>query len=262
MSRKTIVLITVIRGISALAVGVRLFGTPEFPLDSGASGSWFLPMVIVAALIDSINPCAFSVLLLTIAFLFNIGQVRRQVLRIGFMYIAGLFTMYFLIGVGLLQALNLFNAPHVMAKVGAGIIIVLGGIDLIGYFFPRFPIKLKIPASSHQAMAKLVNRGSLTAVFALGALVGLYEFPCTGGTYNIILGMLYDRSISVTYLNGLGYLILYNLLFVSPLVVILLLASNKELHDRVMNWRKQNLRLMRLYTGLIMVALGLLILFF
>ncbi|MEK7512798.1 MAG: hypothetical protein AAB601_01205, partial [Patescibacteria group bacterium] len=82
-------------------------------------GTWLLPIVSVAALIDSVNPCAFSILLLTIAFLMSIGRLRRDILGIGGVYILGIFLAYMVIGLGFLGTLHLFNTPHFMAKVGA-----------------------------------------------------------------------------------------------------------------------------------------------
>lgn len=221
------------------------------------SGSWFLPLVLVAALVDSINPCAFSVLLLTIAFLFSLGRERRSILEVGSAYIFGIFVIYVLIGLGILQTLHLFNTPHFMAKLGAWLIIALGAINLINEYFPRFPIKLKIPQVSHRKIAELMEKASLPAAFALGALVGLCEFPCTGGPYLVVLGMLHDSG---TYLRGLGYLFLYNLIFVLPLVVILLLASEQSLMEKVKAWKRSNAGNMHLYGGLAAIAIGVLIL--
>src|SRR3989338_2401487 len=93
-------------------------------------GTWLLPLVIISSLIDSINPCAFSILFLTIAFLFNLGRNRREIFKIGGVYILGIFVVYLLIGLGILQTLHLFNTPHFMAKVGASLLVVLGGINI------------------------------------------------------------------------------------------------------------------------------------
>ncbi|MEK9185733.1 MAG: hypothetical protein AAB863_03070, partial [Patescibacteria group bacterium] len=144
-------------------------------------GKFLLPLVAIAAVVDSINPCAFSILLLTIAFLFSVGKMRSGILKIGGFYIAGIFLIYILIGLGILQTLHIFNTPHFMAKVGAVLLIALGSINLIGEFFPAFPIKLKIPQVSHVKMAQLMERASAPTAFILGGLVGLCEFPCTGG---------------------------------------------------------------------------------
>lgn len=219
-------------------------------------GKWLLPLVGVAALIDSINPCAFGILLLTIAFLLSLQKTRASILKIGGVYILGLFAVYFLIGLGILQALHLFNTPHFMAKVGAALLIVLGGINLINEFFPSFPVKLRLPQAAHSKIASLLNKASLPAVFLLGALVGLCEFPCTGGPYLMVLGLLHDQD---TYLSGVGYLLFYNSIFILPLVVILLIASDNALLSKVQAWKQSETRHMRLWGGIAMLILGLLI---
>ena len=219
-------------------------------------GTWLLPLVSVAALIDSINPCAFGILLLTIAFLFSVGKSRSGILKIGGVYILGLFTVYILIGLGILQVLHLFNTPHFMAKAGAALLIALGGVSLINEFFPAFPVKLKIPEAAHRTMAELMNKASLPTAFFLGALVGLCEFPCTGGPYLMVLGLLHDTG---TYFSGVAYLMLYNIIFILPLVVILLIASDSALLEKVKMWKKSETKHMRLCGGIAMVTLGLLI---
>lgn len=216
-------------------------------------GSWLLPLLAVAALADSINPCAFSILILTIAFLMSLGKMRSSILKIGGAYIFGIFAVYILIGFGILQALHLFNTPHFMAKVGAALLIALGGINIINEFFPKFPIKLRIPAVAHSKMATLMEKASIPTALLLGGLVGLCEFPCTGGPYLMILGLLHDKA---TLISGAGYLILYNLIFVLPLVVILLLASDKTLLGKVEEWKKIETKNMRLWGGIAMVVLG------
>src|SRR3989338_714407 len=118
--------------VAVLVGGIVLFfsgarGTSTLWNISG-EGKIFFPLVSVAALIDSINPCAFSVLLLTIAFLFSVGKLRSSILKIGGVYIFGIFTAYILIGFGILHALHLFNTPRFMGKAGAIALMVLGAI--------------------------------------------------------------------------------------------------------------------------------------
>jgi cytochrome c-type biogenesis protein len=258
MSKKLIILIVI--GVllfgSVMLLKTGNFGTTAL-WNLSSEGKWLLPLVGIAALIDSINPCAFGILLLTIAFLFSIGKMRTGILKIGGVYILGLFTVYVLIGLGLLQVLHLFNTPHFMAKVGATLLIILGSINLLNEFFPNFPLKIKIPEAAHHKMAALMNKASLPTAFLLGALVGLCEFPCTGGPYLMVLGLLYDQG---TYLSGVGYLLLYNLIFILPLVVILLIASDDALVEKVQAWKSAESGKMRLWGGVAMIVLGILIL--
>lgn len=256
--RKLIIYIIIGAMIVAGATFFRSTFSSQIVWSVSNQGQLLLPLVVITALVDSINPCAFSILLLTIAFLLSIGRMRSNVLKLGILYIAGIFIAYFLIGLGIVQALHIFSTPHFMAKIGALLMIVLGLINLINQFFPRFPIKLRIPQAAHHKMAQLMEGGSLLGIFLLGGLVGLCEFPCTGGPYLTVIGLLHDQA---TYLKGVSYLLFYNLIFVLPLVVILLIASHHSLLKKVQSWQKQENRNMRFIGGLIMIVLGLLIYF-
>ena len=257
MGRKLTLIVAA--GVSLLAL-VMVFKFASFGTTAlwGASegGKWLLPLVGVAALIDSVNPCAFSILLLTIAFLLSIGKLRSNVLQIGSSYIAGVFVVYLLIGLGLLQALHIFDTPLFMANVGAGLLVLLGAINVMNEFLPAVPIKLAIPHAAHRKIAVLMERASVPTAFLLGGLVGVCEFPCTGGPYLMVLGLLHDQT---TYFTGVGYLILYNAIFVLPLVLILLFASDQSLLGRVQAWQQERKRAMRLGGGTAMIGLGLFI---
>ncbi len=218
------------------------------------NGTRLLPLVAVAAIIDSVNPCAFSILLITLAFLFSLGRSRSSVLTIGGTYIFGVFLAYLLIGIGFLQALHLFGVPHFMAKVGAGALLVWGILQLINHFFPAFPVKLRVPAVTHQWMAAVMERASIPAALALGMLVGLCEFPCTGGPYLMVIGLLHDAQ---TYASGVGFLLLYNVLFVAPLILLLGLAGSETALAKLRSWQRANAGSMRLWGGILMVVLGI-----
>ena len=257
MNKKIIILLTTAAVMFGAVAIFRYSGIGTQILWSiSRGGTWMLPLVIISSLIDSINPCAFSILFLTIAFLFNLGRNRREIFKIGGVYILGIFVVYLLIGLGILQTLHLFNTPHFMAKLGALLLIAWGSLNLINQFFPAFPIKLKIPTFAHHQLAKLMHRATLPAAFGLGVLVGLCEFPCTGGPYLMILGLLHDKA---TYYSGAVYLLLYNLIFVSPLVVVLALASQPQLHEQAKAWRKANSSQMELIGSLVLIGIGVLI---
>jgi cytochrome c biogenesis protein CcdA len=249
-------------GLVILAIIAGLFvllyaGVLKINLPDARSNHAILPLIVaIAALIDSVNPCAFSILFLSIAFLFSLNKSRSQIIFYGLLYIAGIFIVYTLIGLGILQTLNVFNIPHVMSKIGAIIIIIFGIIALLNEYFPSFPIKLKIPNVAHKKLAVVMQKTSYPAAFFLGVLVGLFEFPCTGGPYLMILGLLHDAT---TKLIGFIYLVIYNFIFVSPLFVILFIAANKQVLEKANNLRKMETKKARLGLALGMIALGLII---
>lgn len=224
------------------------------PLPVGlANLGQLLPAVMVTGLVDSVNPCAFAVILLLLAFLFTIRQSRQRILQLGFVYIGMIFLVYFAIGLGILRAVRLSSEPHFVARVGSWILIGLGLINLIEYFYPRFPIKLHMPVIVGQKTNELLKKATVPATVGVGFLVGLCTFPCSGGVYVSIITLLNAKT---TLGWGIGYLALYNVLFVLPLVVILIGAGNRLVAKRWARWERLNALRIRLWYGVIMVALG------
>ncbi len=219
----------------------------------------FLPLLVGSAFVDSLNPCALSVLVLTITFLFGLGRERVDVLAAGGLYILGIFLTYVSIGIGVLGALTLFGIPDFLSKIVAVALVAFGAIEIADGIFPKFPVRLKMPASTHTVLARFIERGSLIASFVLGVLVGLFEFPCVGGPYLFVLGLLHDRA---TELQGFGYLLLYNVIFILPLAVVLAFASDKEILAKVDKARRENGRAARIVTGIIMIMLAAVVIFF
>ena len=244
-----IILVAIVAFLFASAFGLLHFHAPNISDYHG-----FIPSIVaLAAIIDSINPCAFSVLFITTAFLFSINKSRKDILTAGFLYVFGIFIIYTFIGLGILQVLSFFNIPHFISKIGAVLIILAGIITVVNEFFPSFPIKLKIPSSTHERIAGLINKASFLAAFILGIVVGLSEFPCTGGPYLFILSLLHDQ---VAFWSGFWYLIFYNLIFIAPLVVLLFIAVNRKVLEAMNTIRKDGTKQMRIWIAIIMIVLG------
>lgn len=255
-------ILTIILIVSALIIGVVILkhspGVSTLIWNMSNKGVWLFPLVLVSAILDSVHPCSFSILLITIAFLFSVQMTRKKILQIGGTYIAGIFAAYLLIGLGILKALDLFNTPHFMGKLGASLLIIFGILNLINYLFPKFPIKLKIPSVSHNAMGKLMEKASIPAAFGLGLLVGICQFPCMGGPYLMVIGLLRDQ---VTYYTGFGYLMFYNLILILPLSVVLWISADKTIVDKAQEWKNKNINSVKLWAGIAMVIVGILIFF-
>lgn len=233
------------------------FGTQAlWNLSNG--GQWLFPLVTAGALIDAINPCAFAILILTITFFLTAGVFRFNILKFGAVYILGIFISYFLIGLGIFSAFHIFNIPQFMGKLGAGFLIVLGIITVLKNLFPRLPLGwiMSMPKGSAGLIGKLISKGSLPAIFGIGVVVGLCEFPCTGGPYLMVLGLLHD---SATYSKGLFYLVYYNFIFIFPLIIILLVASNKTLIEKIQRWQAEERKIAKWGLPLLMIGLGAII---
>ena len=258
MKKTILILIVVVVIILGIILLKQSSGTASFIWNLSNNGTWLLPLVLVAALLDSVHPCSFSILLITIAFLFGMQLTRKKILQIGGTYIAGIFVAYLLIGLGILKVLHLFNTPHFMGKLGATLLILFGVINILSWLFPKFPIKLKIPTVSHTAMGRLMEKASFPAAFGLGLLVGICQFPCMGGPYLMVIGLLKDQ---VTFLAGSSYLVLYNFILIVPLVAVLWITANQNIVSKIQEWKKTNMKGVKFWAGVAMIIIGILIFF-
>lgn len=227
-------------------------GTAPGIQTPGSGGLAFTATVLGAGLLDGINPCAFSVLLFFVAFLFTLHRGRTDLLTFGLVYIGAIYLTYLGIGLGLLKVFQL-GAPHLFARLGAGLMIVLGLVNLKDYFWPGAGPSLGVAKIGAAARDRWMRRATLPATAVVGFLVGICEFPCTGGIYVGILGLL---AAQTTFASGLGHLLAYNLMFVLPLVALLLLIGNRRVVGQFSRWMVTNKRQLRLGQGAVMLALG------
>jgi len=228
--------------------------TSTGPLPIGeANLAQLLPAVVLTGLVDSVNPCAFAVILLLIAFLFTLRKSRGRIMQLGLVYIGMIFIVYFAIGLGLLGAVRLSGEPHFVARLGAWLLIGLGVLNLVEHYVPRFPVKLHMPAFAGERARELIAKASLPATIAAGLLVGLCTFPCSGGIYVSVITLLNAKT---TMAWGVSYLALYNVMFVLPLIAILMAAGNRITAKAWAGWERQHALDIRLWYGLAMVTLG------
>lgn len=220
--------------------------------------SKMLPLIIATGFLDGINPCAFAVLLFFIAFLYTLHKTKASIWKMGIAYIFSIFLAYFLIGIGLVKALIFAGSPHLMAIISAYLLIGLGIISISSYLLPNMKFKLGIPEFSKAYLQKWMYKATIPAALVVGFLVGLCTFPCSGGIYVAIISLLVAKT---TYAHGIIYLIIYNIMFVAPLLIILIAASNKRMTDKISGWERSQSKTIKLVSGIIMIALGLAILF-
>jgi cytochrome c biogenesis protein CcdA len=224
------------------------------PLPVGqANLAQLLPAVVVTGLLDSVNPCALAVILLLLAFLFTLRKSRGRIVMLGSVYIGMIFVVYFAIGLGLLQSVRLSDDPHFVARAGAWLLIGLGAINLIEFAYPKFPIKLHMPAFAGARTNQLIRMATLPATVGAGVLVGLCTFPCSGGIYVAVITLLNAKT---TMAWGVSYLALYNVMFVLPLVAILAAAGNRATAKAWASWEREHASILRLGFGAGMVVLG------
>ena len=212
-----------------------------------------LGTVLVTALIDSINPCAIGVLILLISIMIAF-KTKREMLYYGLMYVLAVFATYVLAGFGILYFLSsipLFVSEYISIFVGS-LIIIAGLIEIKDFFWYGQGITLAIPPERAKQIHEMTKKITLPGVLFLGVFVAGVELPCTGAPYLAILLLLSQNFNFAAFLM----LILYNIIFVLPLIVILLMVNFGFKIQNIKRWKQNNRAYMRLATGIVLILLG------
>ncbi len=210
--------------------------------------------VVLTAAVDSINPCAIGVLILMVTTIMAAGRSTRRLVFLGSLYIFAVFLTYLLAGLGLLYAFH--NIPLIVTEYlsifVAALLVLAGLIEIKDYFWYGRWFSLTIPKAAAAKMSLFASRTTVPGILFLGFFVSAVELPCTGAPYLAIITLLSQSFDFTAFL----LLVLYNLIFVAPLIIILcLVAMGKQISD-VHQWKQENRPAMRLAAGLLMVGLA------
>jgi len=213
-----------------------------------------LTLVLMTAAIDSINPCAIGVLILMISVVLAGQKGLSRLLLLGSLYIFSVFLVYLLAGLGLIYffaTIPLTVTEYISILVGT-LIIFAGLVEIKDFFWYGKGISLGIPPSLAKKIHAFAANTTIPGVILLGVFVAGVELPCTGAPYLAIITVL-SRYFDFT---AFLLLVLYNVVFVAPLIVILfMVAGGAKLHA-IKRWKQKARGFMRLLIGLLLVGLG------
>ena len=263
----------VVAGAAAAIVASR----PASMADHSGLADLSVPAIAAAGFLDGFNPCAFGVLILFATFALGLAAQQslasagerggsdpraasRTVLGLGSIFVGGVLVTYFLVGLGLMTAvasLTDFSGNHLPSRIAALIAIGLGLWMVRDVLLPDASGKLEAPHALHEQMRSWARTSSPLALFAGGVLIGLCTVPCSGAVYLAVVALL---GASGTVAAGLGGLAVYNLAYITPLVLLLMLASRPGLIRAVNRWHLEHAIRTKLVLAIVVLALGFTIL--
>lgn len=217
--------------------------------------------VVCGAAVDAINPCEFAILILLMASMLTLEDNRKKALKTGLSFVAAIFIAYFLMGVGLLQFIRTYTLSFAdyFYKIVGVLAIIIGLLNIKDYFwYGGGGFIMEVPQRWRPKMKGLIRK--ITTPWGgllIGLLVSLFLLPCTSGPYVVILGILAAKT---EFFKTLLYLIVYNLIFIAPMLAIVLAIYFGLSPERAEAWRKEKLRLLHLIAGIALILLGVAIL--
>jgi cytochrome c biogenesis protein CcdA len=226
--------------------------------------------IMLAGVLDGVNPCAFATLVFFVSYLLFIGKRRKDIILMAIAFVGAVFITYFGIGIGAFGLLTLLARIDIIARIlffTFGIVaIVLGILSLRDWLFARKgdtgKMLLQLPLGIKQRIHKNIKRqtasgGIIAGAFIAGFLVSFLEFGCTGQVYlPTITFMVSQTGFAV---RSILTLVLYNMMFILPLIVIaiLMVAISKE---RVASFLETRIATVKFLTALLFFGLGILLL--
>ncbi|RLE38003.1 hypothetical protein DRJ17_05245 [Candidatus Woesearchaeota archaeon] len=220
-----------------------------------------LGKILSLAAVDAVNPCALAVLtLVLIAILIRYPKNRIKVLYIGLMFSLSVYILYLIYGLFLVKIFASIQAFEVIRLylyyALAVIAIVLGTLNIRDAIkYKPGGIATEMPMRFRPRVKKIISGiTSPRGAFILGALITLFLLPCTIGPYLIATGILSYSD----FLKTVPWLLIYNVVFVSPMIAITLIVyAGFTTVERVSSWKKTNIRWLHFFAGLILLGLGI-----
>lgn len=212
---------------------------------------------IVAGL-DAFNPCAFFVLLFLLSLLVH-ARSRARMATVGLTFVAISGVLYFIFMAAWLNIFLVTDNLRSVTLVAGAIAVGLGVLSAKDYFVPDVGPSMSIPDSAKPGlfsrMRNLIAIDRLAPVLAatvtLAVVANSYELLCTAG-----LPMVFTRVLTLNELSTpayYGYLALYNVIYVIPLVAIVLVFV-RTLGSRKLQATEG--RVLKLVSGSMMLGLG------
>jgi cytochrome c biogenesis protein CcdA/glutaredoxin len=212
--------------------------------------------VLGAGLVAGFNPCLLGILVFLAASVLSTTGKRRELVMMVVFFSLGIFTMYFLFGLGMQQLLQTEAIASALRYILTAFLLLAG----LSQVWDALRLKNGRPSLFRTDWALKyfqagVDKGRFSSYFFVGALFSLVKAPCVGAIYLAILDLLSARS----YFEGAAYLFFFNLGVILPIILLGGAIALGMSPEQVDTFRKDHRVGMRLATGLALLALAPLI---
>jgi glutaredoxin len=230
-------------------------------VDAEAMG--LLPATALIAFVDGFNPCSLWVLSVLLAMLLRTGS-RRRIAIVGGAFLATTAAVYGLFIAGVFSAMSYVGYLDGIRWAVALLALTFAAVNIKDYFAFKRGFSFTIPDRFKPRIYRggrglLDPERSLPAVTGAAVLmalgIALVELPCTAGFPVVWSGLLADAGVGGAEFGGLlsVYLLIYLLdevLLFAAVVVTLRVTRFQEQHGQVL----------KLVGGMVMLALGVVML--
>jgi cytochrome c biogenesis protein CcdA/glutaredoxin len=224
--------------------------------------------IVIAGLIDGLNPCAFATIIFFVSYLSISGRKGREILSVGAAFTAGVFIAYLSIGLGFYKVLDLLGSllttlGRWVYGITAVLCLVLAVVSLVDYFKVRkggtADLSFKLPETLRSRINKTIRKGRNVRAYVFGAfltglVVSFLELACTGQIY--LPTIIFVSSIPDLRTKAVSFLSLYNLMFIVPLIVVFILAYYGTTSKQLVEFLEKRAAAVKLGMVVLFLSLG------
>lgn len=246
------------------------------PIDAPASG-FSLAYFVLLGFVDGVNPCAIAMLILFISLL-GFTKKKSVLIAVSLTFISAIFISYFLFGTILYQYLSkvqflsvlVIYLPWVIIGITL-ILFLLNFYDFVVTMLQKYnKVKNQLPKGIQKFNRKLMesftkkmeenSKMIYVITFFIGIIISFTEFLCTGQAYfTAILHLIHFTD----YVGrGILLLLLYNFIFVLPLLIITFIAVKTQSIMSISVFMREKLHWIKLFSALVFLGIALYYLFY
>lgn len=231
-----------------------------------------LPIVIAGGLLDGINPCAFATIIFFISYLGVAKRSAKEIFMVGTAFILAIFLSYLSVGLIFNEIIGKLteNSSYLWLKntlnyVFAGFALLVAILSLRDFWRARqgrlTDMTLQLPTFLKNRIRGVIRKGAkssrfVIAAFFSGIAISFLELACTGQVYAPIIYKINQGASNATYM-----LVLYNLAFILPLVIIFGLAMGGMKSTALIGFQAKHTATVKLLTGILFLLLAAVLIF-
>lgn len=219
-----------------------------------------LAAITTTALVNGLNPCGIGMMITFLGYLLVFGQKskdKKWLLNNGLLYLISVFVTYLFLGLffyGLAFYLQRLWIASVFKYIMAGILVIAGLVQFKDVFWDHLPFHLRMSNKGYEKINTLLAKSGKGMAVLVGVLTTAFSTPC--------MLPLYIGTTSYIARSGLpmwqvfGLFVYYNLVFILPVLVILLIMVGGKRVVEMKEWEHKYNKQLRFLMSLFLFGIA------
>ncbi len=213
-----------------------------------------------AALANGLNPCGIGLMVTFLGYLLafhGADKDRSKLLKTGGAYLMAVFLSYLLVGLffySIAYELQRWWFAGVFKNIMGILMMVVGALQIKDSICPDSPIHLRMPNWAGIKLTKLMANASMVGALIVGLATTAFSTPCMMPLYVGTATVLAKSGMPMFQI--LSYFLFYNIVFIAPLILVLLLMYFGKGAVAMKEWEHTWGSKLRFGLGVVLILVG------